>query len=123
MIILKIVEALIFLGIFVVLVGVVWNFIKDMRRHNKRMRKLDQWSQFHKQSMEWAKEIVDVNVRVDFLNKCVSKLSKTNNGNSGIGNLDDWDIEEEKMKICSEWGHHIPSLVQEIRENKLNQIL
>lgn len=123
MMIVKIIELLVLLFVLTLTTTLAWRFIKDMRKHNKRMKKLDQWSQFHKQSMEWAKEIVDVNVRVDFLNKCVSKLSKANDGNSGIGNLDDWDVEEEKMKICSEWGQHIPSLVQEIRESKLNQIL
>lgn len=123
MMIVKIIEFSVLLFVLTLTTTLAWRFVKDMRRHNKRMRKLDQWSQFHKQSMEWSKEIQDVNVRVDFLNKCVSKLSKINDGASGIGNLDDWDVEEEKIKICNDWGQHIPSLLQEVREKKLNQIL
>ena len=120
---LKIVEALIFLGIFVVLVSISWKFIKDMRVHNKRMRKLDQWSAFHGQLMDWSKEIQDVNVRVDFINQCVHKLIKRGNDGLSSNSLDDWNVEEERRKVFNEWGQHIPSLVQEIRENKLNQLL
>lgn len=120
---LKIVEALIFLGIFVVLVGISCKFIKDIRGHNKRMRKLDQWSKFHQQLMDWSKDIQDVNVRVNFINQCVHKLIQTGNDKMTKNMLDDWSIDEEKKKICDEWGKHIPSLVQEVREKKLNQIL
>ena len=88
------------------------------------MRKLDQWSQFHGQLMNWSKEIVDVEVRVNFINQCAHKLIQTGNDKLANNNLlDDWSIEEEKQKVCKEWGQHIPSLLQEIRDNKLNQIL
>jgi hypothetical protein len=101
----------------------MWRFIKEMRQSNKRMKRLDQWSNFHKQSIEWAKEIVDMNVRVKFMNECVSKLSTMNGGEPGVGNLDNWDLEEEKMKVYNQWGQHIPSLLQEVRNKKLNQLL
>ena len=105
------------------MIGVTWRFLKENRIHRRRMRKLDQWSQFHKQLMDWAKDIQDVNVRVDFINQCVHELIQTGNDKMNKNMLDDWDIYEEKKKICNEWGKHIPSLVQEIREKKLNQIL
>ena len=105
------------------IIGITWRFLKENRIHRRRMRKLDQWSQFHKQLMEWSKEIQDANVRVDFINHCVHKLIQTGNDKMNKNMLDGWSIDEEKKKICSEWGQHIPSLVQEIRESKLNQIL
>ena len=105
------------------IIGITWRFLKENRVHRKRMNNLDQWSQFHKQLMEWSKEIQDANVRVDFINHCVHKLIQTGNDKMNKNMLDGWSIDEEKKKICSEWGQHIPSLVQEIRENKLNQLL
>lgn len=87
------------------------------------MRKLDQWSAFHNQLTEWAKEIVDSNLRVEFINECVSKLVLGESDRFDKDMLDDWDIDESKKNICDKWGKHIPSLLQEMRDNKLNQIL
>lgn len=114
----------------ILMIGICYNFIKSTRLYNKRKMKLDQWSKFHTQLTEWAKEIVDVDVRVNFINECVSKLS-SNRQNLILGGsdrfdkdmLDDWDIDESKKNICDKWGKHIPSLLQEIRDNKLKQIL
>jgi hypothetical protein len=124
MIIFKIVQLVFLLFVLCVMIGVVYKFIKENRKHSNRMGKLDQWSQFHGQLMNWSKEIVDVDVRVNFINHCVHKLIQT--GNDKLANndlLDDWSIEEEKQKVCKEWGQHIPSLLQEMRDNKLKQIL
>lgn len=125
MIIFKIVQTLVILGVFFVLIGITGKFIRDARAHNKRMRKLDQWSQFHKQLMDWSNEITDSNVKVDFINECVSKLvlGRSDYNRFEKDMLDDWDIDESKKNICDKWGKHIPSLLQEIRENKLNKIL
>jgi hypothetical protein len=126
---------------FICIISVTWKFIKENRVHRNasslstepspaanirrnRMRKLDQWSKFHGELMNWSKEIADANVRVDFINHCVHKLIQTGNDKLANNNLlDDWSVEEEKQKVCKEWGQHIPSLVQEIRENKLKQLL
>jgi len=124
MIIFKIVQLVFLLFALCVMIGVVYKFIKENRKHRDRMRKLDQWSQFHGQLMNWSKEIVDVNVRVNFINHCVHKLIQT--GNDKLANndlLDDWSIEKEKQKVCKEWGQHIPSLLQEMRDKKLNQLV
>jgi hypothetical protein len=87
------------------------------------MRKLDKWSQFHQDLMNWSREISDVGVRVNFINNCVHELLHYGTDKLRNNKLDDWDIDLEKKKICDEWGKHIPSLVQEIREKKLNQLL
>ena len=100
-----------------------YNFIRDHLSYRKRMRKLNQWSQFHEQLMEWSKEIVDVEVRVNFINHCFHKLINTNVDKALIDLIDDLDIDEQKQKVFNEWGKHIPSLLQEIREKKLVKIL
>jgi len=123
MMIFKIVQLVFLLFALSMMISVVYKFIKENRKHRQRMRKLDQWSQFHGQLMDWSKEIVDVNVRVNFINQCVHKLIKTGNDNLSNNLLDDWSVEEEKQKVCKDWGQHIPSLLQEIRDNKLKKIL
>jgi len=111
----------IFLVVFIF--STCYNFIKSNILNRKRMRKLDQWSAFHNQLTEWAKEIVDSNLRVEFINECVSKLVLGESDRFDKDMLDDWDIDESKKNICDKWGKHIPSLLQEMRDNKLNQIL
>jgi len=106
------------------MIGLVYKFIKENRKHRKYMNNLNEWSKFHEQLMAWSKEIVDVGVRVDFINQCAHKLIKTSNDKLSNDNLlDNWSVEEEKQKVCKEWGQHIPSLLQEIRDNKLKKIL
>ena len=86
------------------------------------MRKLDQWSDFNKQLMEWANEITDSSVKVDFINECAHRVIQYGNDKLDKGMLDDWDIDESKKNICDKWGKNIPSLLQEVREKKLNKI-
>ena len=120
----KIVQLVFLLFILSTMIGIVYKFIKENRKHRKYMNNLNEWSKFHEQLMAWSKEIVDVEVRVNFINQCAHKLIQTGNDKLANNNLlDDWSVEEEKQKVCKEWGQHIPSLLQEIRDNKLNQIL
>ena len=120
----KIVQLVFLLFVLCVMIGIVYKFIKENRKHSRRMKKLDQWSGFHQELMNWSKEIVDVDARVNFINHCAHKLIKTSNDKLANNNLlDDWSVEEEKQKVCKEWGQHIPSLLQEMRDKKLNQIL
>ena len=124
-----ILNILVIVVVMSLLTPIVWGFIKETRIHNKRMRKLDQWSRFHQNLMDWSKEIQDVKVRDNFINECVCRLvlgqpSKLGgSGNYDKDMLDDWSIDESKKNIYDKWGKHIPSLAQEIREKKLNSLL
>ena len=120
----KIVQLVFLLFILSTMVGLVYKFIKENRKHRKYMNNLNEWSKFHEQLMAWSKEIVDVEVRVNFINHCAHKLIKTSNDKLSNDNLlDNWSVEEEKQKVCKEWGQHIPSLLQEMRDKKLNQLV
>ena len=121
----RIVNILTLLVFLIVISKSMYNIIKDLREHRKRMKKLDQWSKFHHQLVEWSGEIVDQSVRYNFMNNYVHKLLKQSSErlDSGINQLVDFDLDEEKQKVFEKWGKHIPSLTQEIRENKLNNIL
>lgn len=118
----KIVQLVFLLFVLSTMIGIVYKFIKENRKHRKYMKNLNEWSKFHEQLMAWSKEIVDVGVRVNFINQCAHKLINDSNERAK-DMLSDWSLEEEKQKICKEWGQHIPSLLQEIRDNKLKQIL
>ena len=118
-----IIQILVIVVVLSLLTPIVWSFIKETRLRNKRMRKLDEWSRFHQNLMDWSKEIQDVDVRVNFINECVSRLVLGGSGNYDKDMLDDWSIDESKKNIYEKWGKHIPSLTQETREKKLNQIL
>ena len=119
----KIFQAVVVLIVLATMVSILWKFTKETMVHRRRMNKLDQWSKFHQQLMNWSKEIVDVSVRVDFMNFCANELIQQSNQNLKNDMLDSWDINEEKIKIYLRWGKHIPSLLQEVRENKLNQLV
>lgn len=123
MTVLKIIEALVGLIFLGVIVGITWKFIKETIVHRRRMNKLDQWSKFHQQLMDWSKEISDMAVRVEFMNFCANELIQQSNQKLKNDMLDNWDINEEKLKIFNQWGQYIPSLLQEVRESKLNKIL
>ena len=120
---LKVIQFLVVLFVLATMVSLLWKFIKETRVHRKRMNKLDQWSKFHKQLMDWSKEIVDVSARVDFMNFCANELIQQSNQNMKNDMLDNWDINEEKMKIFNQWGKHIPSLLQEVRQKKLDSLV
>jgi len=122
MIVFKIIQSFIVFLMIILLSFIIYRFVKDNRLYNKRMRKLDQWKIFHEQLVEWSKEIVDSKTKQKFIDECLNKLIER--GNNGInGSLDDWNVEEEKREVYMKWGKHIPSLIREVRENRLNKIL
>lgn len=114
---LNIFKLLIIIIVFSFIAILIWGFIRDTRIHNKRMSKLEQWSKFNSQLSEWSKEIVDISIQSEYVNDCMIHTDYTN-----ISFLDNWDINEEKKKVCEKWGYHIPSLLKEIREKKLKEI-
>ena len=79
------------------------------------------WSKFHKQLLEWSEEILDQEVKKEYLLHCVSILSDNNNIN--IEGLKNMDIDKAKGDIIKKFSNHIPSLKQEVRETRINKIL
>lgn len=118
----KIIQLVIVVFVLITMLSLVWRFIQENRKHRKHMERLNEWSKFHEQLMNWSKEIVDVGVRVNFINHCAHKLISDSNERAK-DMLSDWSVEEEKQKVCKEWGQYIPSLLQEMRDKKLKQIL
>lgn len=108
----SIIFIIIFLSIFTP------QFVISYKR-NKRYKKLNQFTEFHEQVIEWSKEIKDYSVRSSYVNECVNNLITPSEGFNGSDSI----IDKYKEEIDKKWGQHIPSLRQEIREKKLNKIL
>lgn len=104
----------------------ICRFIKESVVHRRRMIEIDKFTEFHKQLMGWSKEIVDSNIRDEFLKYIFNEylLSKHILDMQGrnFSILHHLDLGEERKKVCDNWGKYIPSLLQEIREKKLNEL-
>lgn len=117
----KIISTTLLTSCLVIFVMLFIRFLKETRKHNKRMTKLNEWSKFHKQLTEWAFEISDVTIRQQYMNECVGKLISHNTNNIDL--IDQFSIEKEKEVIYKRWGQYIPSLLQEVRQSRLEKLL
>ncbi len=117
----KIISTSILISCLLVVFILFIRFIKEIRRHNKRMLKLNDWSKFHKQLVEWASEISDVSIRQQYMNECIGKLISHNSNNIHL--IDQFSIEKEKEAIYKKWGQYIPSLLKEVRNSRLEKLL
>ena len=97
-----------------------YSLIRDMLEHRRKLKKLNEWDDFNKKALEWADEIKDSKVKEDFFNYCLSLLKK---GKSIEEIANFFSIEEEKQKVINQFGKHIPSLLIETRDEKINNIL
>lgn len=111
---------LLLIALFVVLRS-IFTTIRSGIKHRRRMRKLDQWTNFHKQLTYWATEIVDKTIKDQFLSECLADIMNTKIGDEE--RFDQFDWHKEKMKVYQKWGQHIPSLLQEVRQEKLNKLV
>lgn len=105
--------------LFIPLIIIIFYFFSSMIKHHRDMKELKEWSEFRKQTYEWALEISDSSIRDKYILEQAYIL---------IEDLKDRDyqklnIEDEKIKIYLKWGKHIPSLLQDMRENKLNKLV
>lgn len=68
--------------------------------------------------LELADEIKDISIRTEYLEFCASKITS-------FTYFDEYLDMKEKIKneIVKKYLNHIPSLKQEIRDEKINKIL
>ena len=116
--VLSIIFSLFFFGF---VIRMAWTFIFDAIKHRRRMQKLDQWTNFHKQLTYWATEITDKTIKDRFLSECLADITNIKIGD--VERFDHFDWHKEKMKIYQKWGQYIPSLLQEVRQEKLNKLV
>ncbi len=90
------------------------------------MNKMNEWSGMNEQLMTWGSEITDISIKTEYLEFCVDKMfnvRRLNYQDFVEGHQLYQSSESLKNEIISKYINHIPSLKQELRENKLNKIL
>lgn len=115
--IVKILTGLFLIGVCFFMIRIIYDFVKSIIEHKKTMKDLDEWHLFHKKLMSWSDEITDNTVKNEYIQYCVSLLlMRTNKVNVP-------SIEEVYQYIIDNYSHHIPSLLREVRSNKLNELI
>ena len=95
------------------------HLISDLLSHKRGMTKLKQWSQFNQKALDWSKEIKDSRVRAEYINYITNEMLRV----KSIESIKSTDIEVKRFEIYSKWGSHIPSLIAEMRDEKIKRLL
>ena len=104
---------------------IIYDLLTFTISNRRRTKKLNEWSDFNKKMLSWGEEIKDESIKGEYLSFCVDKLMNGENRNSqrGIESIMNVDIISIKKEIVRKYVEYIPSLKQEVREEKLNKIL
>lgn len=122
MIVVKIIESILLIGIAFLLFKTIFGFLYSMRNHRKRMSRLNEWSNFNQKMIKWSEEIQDMKIKVEYLEFCTERVLKLDyNTMEKIANGKDC-LSDVRNEIIKKYSNHIPSLKQELREEKLNKI-
>ncbi len=119
----KIIEISILCLVLVVATTFAFNFVRSHIKHQKRMRNLDQWSNFNLMLKEWASEIQDVAIQHEFVHYIQSRYISGHDSKDWRNFIDKWSSDREKLHIYKQWGRWIPSLRQEFRQKNLDKLL
>lgn len=103
-----------FLLILIFFLIVFFKIINDHRKLMRSIRASEKWLEFNQQVTSWISECDDPKSKIELLKYGMIILETT---------PDEHKIKNFKKTIVEKWGNHIPSLRQEFREIKLNQLL
>jgi hypothetical protein len=109
--------SLIFISLIPV-ITLIYLFFKMYLNSRKREQQLDiieQCAEFNQKLINWADEISDIYIKHEYLHFCASEISKPTSGLNRNMRI--------KKEVIDKFIDHIPSLKQEIREEKINKIL
>ena len=112
--------SLIFISILPVVI-IIYLFFKmylNSRKREQQLDIIDHWSDFNQTLIDWGEEISDIHIKHEYTHFCASEISR------GFKNEDnhEWDKRIRK-EVIDKFINHIPSLKQELREEKINKIL
>lgn len=103
------------------MIRIIYDFVKSIIEHKKTMKDLDKWHLFHKKLMSWSDEITDNTVKKEYIQYCFSLFLMITN-KVDVPPSDAF-IEEVHQYIIDNYSHHIPSLLSEVRNNKLDELI
>jgi len=110
---------------FYLFIKITYGFIVSVTTHKKRINNLNEWSEFNKTMIGWVDEIKDEKIKHEYLLFCTEKVSKLNlvSIEELASGKSKFSASEIRKEIIEKYSKHIPSLKQELREEKLNKIL
>ena len=95
----------------------LYKFYLDHKTHKRKMKNISDWGDFNKQCVKWSDEIKDNSLKEDYLkylyDEIVSKWL-----DHGL-----FDVDKSRQEIVDKFGKHIPSLLMEVRDEKIDEIL
>lgn len=108
---------LIFISIIPVIILIYLSFkmYLNSRKREQQLDIIDHWFEFSQKLINWANEISDVYIKHEYLHFCASEISR--------GFKNETNRNRIKNEVIDKFIDHIPSLKQEIREEKINKIL
>ena len=116
-----------FINIIIISIGVIV-IIKLFLNHKKYITNIEQLSNFNKKVIKWSEEIQDELIRHEYLHFCTNRMfnfdkitGETKTFRFSKKTREEYNI--LKQEIIEKFINHIPSLKQELREEKLNKIL
>jgi hypothetical protein len=117
-----------FINIIIISIGVIVitfitiEFIKIFLNHKEYITSIEQLSNFNKKVIKWSEEIKDELIRHEYLHFCTNRIFNFDKITGETKTcLEEYNI--LKQEIIEKFVNHIPSLKQELREEKLNKIL
>ena len=105
-----------FINIIIISIVVIVIIILFLN-HKEYITSIEQLS---KKVIKWSEEIQDELIRHEYLHFCTNRMFKIDKITGEISRFDYHILEQE---IIEKFINHIPSLKQELREEKLNKIL
>lgn len=81
---------------------------------------MDEWSKMNEELVSWSHEIIDNDIKVEYIVFCRDKIFKKMDILDDVSKSKYDDILNE---VISKYINHIPSLKQRVRDSKLNEIL
>lgn len=88
-------------------------------KHDRRMKKITELSDFHKKLIELADQIKDQKTKEIFIEHCIKLMSY----DSSVKSIDKFDKEKEMQIIANKFGRHIPEMLQNHRQKQLEKLL
>lgn len=111
-----------FINIIIISIVVIV-IIKLFLNHKEYITSIEQLSNFNKKVIKWSEEIQDELIKHEYLHFCTNRMFNFDKitGETKTFRLEEYNI--LKQEIIEKFVNHIPSLKQELREEKLNKIL
>ena len=121
----KIIEIIVLLSVLGFFFKSAFKFIIASIRHKRRMKRLEEFNEFMVLCKSWAEEIDDLKIRQEFVESWFSKLTSVDLTSEIFFDYlcKEWSVETTTQQIFVKWGKWIPSLTQQVRNERINELI